>query len=251
MNVIPPFLRLFECPSPKQPCITKCYHYYLFTEMCFKPRNVFLLDEDISLRDLDLQALLRTWACAFWPQQPPLIVQPLIAESTQLFDYVTVQPWSTGRLSKVVASASGWVEQQAPLLNAEFFAWFVRRVLVHTRSTAFRFGADWSADKTWCGAARNYSVLVLNWSLDSVPCALITAPGCSVHHLNTRTMRDKRANRPQFRQRAREVMNRYQALYPTWVEEDVRRKTNPLDAHYGPSFKKVFALNERCERNIP
>jgi hypothetical protein len=35
------------------------------------------------------------------------------------------------------------------------------------------------------------------------------------------------------------------------VEEEVRRKTNPLDPHYGPEFKKVFALNEHCLRDIP
>lgn len=278
------------------------------------------------------------WSCAFWPHPRPLIAQPLIAESTQLFDYVTRRAWLTGyytdgqvigkklsfssildtfsicllgNRSEVLATATGWVEQQGasnglfiPLNSirwkrlflqllwwtlvratnsellrmislihfcgcrlgipfpTEFFQWLVTRLLVHTGEIAYYYGADWSVDKTWyakksseifltveiyslffrCRAARNYSIEVLKWSNESVPCAIITglarfcpvhilisiifyckfvlsiklAANTSVHHLNTRTMRDKRTNRSQFRARARKVMDRYQSLFPNW-----------------------------------
>ena len=54
------------------------------------------MDEDISLLDVDVTCLLHTWACAFWPHPQPLIVQPLISENTQLFDYVNERPWRVG-----------------------------------------------------------------------------------------------------------------------------------------------------------
>lgn len=65
-------------------------------------RRIFLLDEDILLHgfgivnsyylfafenrlylNTDLGSLSTVWDCAFWPQPPPLIVQPLVLESIQ------------------------------------------------------------------------------------------------------------------------------------------------------------------------
>jgi hypothetical protein len=64
-------------------------------------RRIFLLDEDILLHGFgivnsflfafenklyihtDLGSLSTVWDCAFWPQPPPLIVQPLVLESIQ------------------------------------------------------------------------------------------------------------------------------------------------------------------------
>lgn len=140
-----------------------------------------------------------------------------------------------------------------------------------------------------CNAARNFSIEVLHWPLESVPCAIITgltcttthyqhkidkfnrlkqtiAPNCSVHHLNTRTMKDKRINRSLFRQRARVVMDRYKTLFPNWsqqayvcicfflvtaarvlrVQEDVRRSTNPLDPVNGPRYRKITQIDRSC-----
>jgi hypothetical protein len=73
---------------------------------------VFLLDEDVSVEGLNMTRLQQVWNCAFWPQPPPLLVQPLIAESTQLFEYVNKRAWITGGRDTVIASSVGLVEQQ-------------------------------------------------------------------------------------------------------------------------------------------
>ena len=101
-------------------------------------QRIFLMDEDISLLDFNLNKFLKIWDCALRNQPPPLIVQPVIAEPTQYFNFVLQQTWKdTG----VVATASGLVEQQVPFFDAIFFEWFVRRVLVTTRDVAAKVTA--------------------------------------------------------------------------------------------------------------
>jgi len=46
-------------------------------------------------------------------------------------------------------------------------------------------------------------------------CALITAE--AVHHLNTQSMREKRANLQAFKEKAKVVLSRYKDLFPNWV----------------------------------
>ena len=55
-------------------------------------------------------------------------------------------------------------EPTAPLIEARFFEWFVRRVLPLTRSVALKMGVDQGLDKTWCSAAKVYGKRVLNHS---------------------------------------------------------------------------------------
>lgn len=47
------------------------------------------------------------------------------------------------------------------------------------------------------------------------PCALITAE--AVHHLNTQSMKEKRANLQAFKEKAKVVLSRYKDLFPNWV----------------------------------
>jgi len=79
---------------------------------CLRNQRVFLLDEDLSVTGMNFTSLLRIWDCAFSPLPPPLLVQPLISESTQLFDYVNKNSWQVGGRSGIIASSVGLVEQQ-------------------------------------------------------------------------------------------------------------------------------------------
>lgn len=142
--------------------------------------RVFLLDEDIALDSFNSTAFFAIWNCAF--QNPPLIVQSPVAQSTQFYKYLTAPEWGKQR-HRYIASAVGFVEQQAPAIDALFLKWFVGNVLVHTMPYAQTLGVEWH-DKYWCGAAAVYGKHVLGWDNDTVPCALILGAG-SLNHLNT------------------------------------------------------------------
>jgi hypothetical protein len=221
-------------------------------------KRLFLLDEDISLLDFDIDALFKSWDCSFPNQPPPLIVQPLVDESTQFFNFVSVAAWEN---ITCVSSAAGYVEQQVPLFDAQFFEWFVRRVLSQTRDFALERGVDWGHDRSWCSAASSYAEEVLQWGPRFVGnalrgngttskvaayhvCGIITST--SIHHLNTRSMAFKRNNRVDFRTEGFNVVQRYINLFPTWVHLDVSYKPNPLSKGNKRIFPRNVRLNSTC-----
>jgi len=224
--------------------LPKSVQYSQFLPHVRHYERVFLLDEDLSVAGLNFTSLLHIWTCAFSPLPPPILVQPLIAESTQLFDYVNKNSWQYGGRQDIVASSVGLVEQQAPLIEARFFEWFVRRVLPLTRSVALKMGVDQGLDKTWCSAAKVYGKRVLNHSREFAPCALITAE--AVHHLNTQSMREKRANLQAFKEKAKVVLSRYKDLFPNWVLTESRYYPDPMSLDYAHRYRTVSAVPSDC-----
>lgn len=114
--------------------IPKSVQYQTLLPVLPRYNRLIMLDEDMFLRDLDFKVFLRIWDCAF-PQRP-LIVQPLIAENNQYIPYVNVLPWRTEVYKDVIASASGYIEQQIPAMDSIFFEWYVKRVLIQVSSTS-------------------------------------------------------------------------------------------------------------------
>jgi hypothetical protein len=173
--------------------------------------DVFLLDEDISLEGFKIQDLMRVWKCVYTEDIRPLIVQPLIVERTQYFPYVHLDAWKSMK-RKVYAAATGLVEQQVPLFDAVFFEWMVRRVLSQTREIALKQGVDQSHDRTWCRAGIMYGKMILQRNYTSFTsggaCAVIVGGYAytAVHHLNTRSLENKKANRAAYRDRAQDVL---------------------------------------------
>ncbi len=211
--------------------------------------NVFIMDEDISLKGFDYQHFSHLWRCSFGDDYRPLIVQPLIVERTQYFPYVYVGAWNATR-GRVYAASAGLVEQQVPFFDATFLEWFVRHVLVHTREVALAQGVDQSLDRTWCRAASLYAAHVLHqdYTNRGGACAVIVGgPNTTaVHHLNTRALKNKRTNRELYRQKAQVVNEHYKFLFPTWVQSDIRRAISPLDRKFGKMYKKYMSLNKSC-----
>eukprot|EP01031_Cornospumella_fuschlensis_P034554 gene34554-41839_t len=174
-----------------------------------KYRKIFTLDDDISLAHFEYPKLECLWNHAF--SRPPLVVQPLVqAHTPQYLVYVNHPSWQKGDRMNVYASGVGLVEQQVPLFDADFFAWYVKRVLVHTLPYSLQYGADWGHDRTWCRAARAYSIFVLGIPISSshVVCALLTKAS-PVFHLNLKNMRNKRLYREVFRSNANQVLSKY------------------------------------------
>ena len=211
--------------------------------------NVFLMDEDISLQGFDVVRFMRIWKCSFNSDHRPLIVQPLIVERTQYFPYVYLRSWDFAK-NRVFASSVGLVEQQVPFIDATFLLWFVKHVLAQTREVALAQGVDQSLDRTWCRAADLFALHLMrqNYTKHGDACAVIVGGpnATAVHHLNTRSLENKRANRELYRQKAQSVHERYKALFPTWVQPEIRRSINPLDKKYGKRYRKYLSCNRRC-----
>lgn len=212
----------------------------------------FLMDEDISLKGFSFTRFVRKWACAFWPNIAPMITQPLIAESTQYFEYVHEQVWKVDlqhkkRYSKAIAATVGLVEQQVPIFNAAFLEWYIKRVLINIKDVALKNGVDQSIDKTWCKAAEMYMKYVLRdlSSRKNYGCGIIisTPP---VHHGNFQSLSNKRANRDLYREKAQIVNNYYKKLYPNWVLEDITRTISPIDGIYGKNYQIIKHINQSC-----
>jgi hypothetical protein len=206
-------------------------------------KKVFLMDEDISLQGFNVTSLMEPWECALSP--PPLIVQPLVAESNQYINYLNRNSWKRRDRSKIIASGVGIVEQQVPLFDSVFLEWFIRRVLSLTRDTALIHGVDWGHDRSWCNAARMYGKYVLNYPEGYTPCAVFPH-ATPIHHLNYRSMENKRNNRTFFEQNGYAVVQRYIDYFPTWVVLDVLGVNNPLDFRNLGIHTTVFSLSAEC-----
>ncbi|KAJ1442671.1 hypothetical protein B484DRAFT_414719, partial [Ochromonadaceae sp. CCMP2298] len=144
-------------PVPKKTMVPKSVLYRELLPYLPAYKRVFLLDEDIHLEGFNYTRFERTWDCAF--PHPPLIVQPLIFESSQDLDFLNANAWSTKRT--VLASGVAYIEQQAPLMDSVFFEWLVKRVLSRTVDAALTGGVDWGANRLWCNAAKMYAGVVL------------------------------------------------------------------------------------------
>ena len=214
----------------------------------YEYKRIFLMDEDISLVGFDAEKTMNTWSCSFYPLPPPLVVQPLIAESKQFFNFVGSKAWAGKGVS---ASATGLVEQQVPMFDAVFFEWFVRRCLSMTKQDAINAGVDWGGDRTWCNAAKMYAREVLNLPSKYVYCALLVG-GTPVHHLNTKAIATKRTNRKEFLKKGFQMVDIYVKLFPTWTILDITRSVNPLDRFHGRKFPKMKGINSTCvaQRNF-
>jgi hypothetical protein len=157
--------------------------------------RVWLLDEDISLLNLNPAAFLNTLDCAFWPDPPPLVAPTTILESSQRYAFANQHSW---RGSGVVATSSDFIEVQMPILNATFFDWFVRYVITPMGRAVSEssFFVDAGVDSMFCNSASIYaahalfgeSSLSLNSSRSYVHCAVFTAESMAVSHANMQSL---------------------------------------------------------------
>jgi hypothetical protein len=111
-------------------------------------RKVMFLDEDISLTEFNYTSFMSIWDCAFAPNQPPpLVVQALIRENTQFYDFVHYSSWKNDttevKRSNVIASAAGFIEQQIPAFDGFFLTWFIQYIISWTYSEAMNTESDW------------------------------------------------------------------------------------------------------------
>jgi hypothetical protein len=208
-------------------------------------KRVFLLDEDIHLEGFNYTRFSRTWDCAF--PDPPLVVQPLIAESKQDYDFLNANSWIDKSRRNVLASGVGYVERQTPLLDSVFFEWLVSKVLSRTKSQALKHEVDWGANRIWCNAAQMYAreVLGLGNLHRFTACAVVT--GSMVHHLDGKSLHNKHSSdRRAFMMNGQAFVQTYVNLFPTWTLLDAHT-VSPLLPQNKHRFPQVTSFtNPAC-----
>lgn len=126
---------------------------------------IWLPDADIAFSADTISAFLVRWACAF-EGGSPLVAQPAMhhdvsrtGRSQQFWPLNYGREWQPGgRLASVGAYAmhTAYVEQQAPLLDAPFFAWFADELGGPLAAMQAAHGTDVGTDQLWCRAAAHY-----------------------------------------------------------------------------------------------
>lgn len=99
-----------------------------------KHHHVWILDGDISLEGFSLPEFMMIHHCALNGLRP-LIAQPLISESTQTYPYLNSHSWNHHKMKKEgmmkeIASQTGFLEIQAPMIDALFLRWFIHSFVV-------------------------------------------------------------------------------------------------------------------------
>lgn len=196
--------------------------------------NVWLLDDDLSLSpSFDLQHYLRIWQCS--SGLPPLVSQPLIAESTQTYKYLNSNQW---RYSSVLSSTSGFIEIQAPLVNAAFFEWYLVSFVMPLVRQSSALGADWGFDSLLCKAAESFlSSVVRSPSIsggsssggsEQLPCMIVVGSP-PLHHTNSKVTNSilgydvkKKLNK--------ELMRIIEAAFPSYTRAGKGPEADPLHA---------------------
>jgi len=219
-------------------------------------KQVFLLDDDVSLVGFNPKKYFEIVSTAFGSNGPPLISQPLISDSDTMHNFLNYRYWHTKKSSNslndtimevyhrnrstsgVLAAQVLLIEPLATLIDTTFFEWFVRRVLVHTKEISSRLSVDWGFNRLWCKAAQAFAESVLI-SRDAdhldmfrnvsafvrVPCAVIVK-GNPVRHANMMGLTIKH-NRELFKYRAKMIFKRYATLFPNWMLMETSMDVDP------------------------
>jgi hypothetical protein len=207
-------------------------------------RRALLIDEDISLREINLKEFLRIWDCAFWPAHPPLVVQGLVYENTQNIKYVEWDYWKKNEnSSSVIAAKSKFIEQQIPAFDSHFLYWFIDYVLAQWHEQYLHYQTDWGIDGLWCGAGFHFAHQVYGVPLNDsqfAPCALITGTQ-PFHHLNGHTLKAKSHNHQKFWADSLEFMELWKGYFTGWW-----MRTNTSKALGITDHRWVYSLDSKC-----
>jgi len=131
---------------------------------------VWLSDEDINFRYFNYAEFWRVHSTSF-PDGPPLVAQPTIEPSTQYASLLNNhEQWP----KTTVGAVTTYVEQQTPILDAQFWKWLVTTPQMEAlRHKQVELGVDWVTDHVWCPAAYEW---IANRSVSRTACGMITVP---------------------------------------------------------------------------
>lgn len=150
--------------------------------------RVWLLDNDLSLKAFDMDRFFRAVDNAFGSiggvgARVPLLMQPLVAGSTQTYPFLNHDAWRNSNATDLLAVGSHFIEMQLPIIDAAFLQWFINHVVKPAGASAHILGADWGLDSLFCSAAGLFAYDRPGLE----PCAIVV-DGDPVEHLDLKTM---------------------------------------------------------------
>ena len=183
--------------------------------------KVWLMDEDISIVGFKFLSYFGIWNCAFdKASPPPVISQPLI-NGNKYSPPFDKDGWAMYK-NAVVAIQSAWIEQQSPILDARFFAWFIENFVFPMKSYFIVSRSDFGYDQTWCGAARLWNHVIREtapqvYRSDDVynnpPCVVIMADN-HVNHHDFKTITDWHAKKGEWLNRSVPLIHAFRRNFP-------------------------------------
>ena len=253
-------------------------------------QRVWLLDADISLQGFRADRFLLVVDCAF--ERPPLVAQPLIAEHTQSYKFLNAAGWEKAQLDEqgrsgrgagflsrifhsqtadgdevantypknVLATASAFLEIQAPLLDSAFFEWFLRFLVVPMAAPSHILGADWGFDALFCRAAAAFSAATAAEGEAAAagnrdkgePCVLVVA-GTPVHHVDRRDL-DATLGRDVKKVLNRALMRIIASSFPSLYKSGHDKDANMLLPEHAAKYRrsdKFLGRDLKCTHRRP
>ena len=215
---------------------------------------IWLPDADVAFTADGVSDFLLRWSCAF-SAGPPFVSQPAMhgalsrtGRSQQFWPFNYGREWqSNGRLGDLnaIAMHTAYVEQQAPLLDAPFFVWFVNVIGQPLAAIQRTHGTDVGTDQLWCRAAGHYARLAVEadrrkrarqgdvYVVDRSPAAdAIMRPGCAVIPVPFRHKGVQRRRPPAFWKGVGAVRDQAEARWPEyWLGGPLMHKYRLTSEH--------------------
>ena len=178
--------------------------------------KLWLLDEDISIVGFNFERYFGIWNCAFHQDSPaPCITQPLLI-GKELAPF-GINGWKLFNDS-IIAVKSAWIEQQAPILDAQFFSWFTLYFISPLYDEIMKAKTDVGHDFTWCGAAKWWNSIkadaMNSSSMDPNPACAVILGDTPIIHKDFQTIYDWHKNTSDWNQRSAELFRSYEAHFP-------------------------------------
>ena len=199
--------------------------------------GIWLLDEDISLARTNITSWLSLWRCAF-PGGHPLVAAAPIKQSTQAFwphNWLTWTPGvDHGWLGGALGLKTSFVEGQAPLLDAKFFAWFFGKLEAGGGAgegppagtplweALDKAGTDWGVDELWCKAGEEF-LGASKGDPKRTTCAVLREP---IDHEDSKTIRESSKEgkggtySSEWGRKGHEMRGKIAAWYPQWFSSN-------------------------------
>ena len=229
----------------------KSVQYMSLLDLLPQYERAWLLDADISLAGFQPDRFFQIVDCAFAAK--PLVAQPLISENTQSYKFLRSLQWrefqAKDRAEKkvILATSSAFVEIQAPLVDAQFFEWFLRYFTAPLLRPSHILGADWGIDALFCKAAHAFAAASSGKtrlekpgvSIGTDACMLVVA-GSPLHHVDRRVL-DGALGKAVKKRLNRALMRIVEATFPNFYKSGHDKDANMLE------FPKRFHFSRSYE----
>lgn len=189
------FAKLYRMNTAQQTQSTRTFvpkplMYQILKPLLGDYERVWMLDADISLQDFKFDDFFSVVRCL-----GALVSQPLITGNSQSIPVLNrdfwddeFPKWPQGFLfdpkrGRPIAVRYRYIEQQVPVFDAAFFAWFIDRAVAPlSESYKAMLETDWGLDDIWCRAAQEYAVVTKTAS--NAPCGIVLST--PLNHLSVK-----------------------------------------------------------------